>query len=85
MPCVVMSWPVINPLSRYRHAKRMTALAVRNGEAHRAAPRSYWKNEDNMAEANPMLALERGENVQMPPAIWFQGAETTPTTIRSRI
>ena len=25
--CVVMSWPVINPLSRYRHAKRAEASA----------------------------------------------------------
>ena len=33
---------------------------------------AYWRNEDNMAEGNPMLALERGEKVQLPPAIWFQ-------------
>ena len=26
-----------------------------------------------MAEGNPMLALERGEKVLTPPAIWFQG------------
>jgi dienelactone hydrolase len=26
-----------------------------------------------MEEGNPMLALERGEKVQLPPAIWFQG------------
>jgi hypothetical protein len=25
-----------------------------------------------MAEGNPMLALERGEKVELPPAIWFQ-------------
>ena len=39
--CVVMSWPVINPLSRYRHAKR--ALAGANApewaEEHHPAPR----------------------------------------------
>ena len=27
MRCVVMSWPVINPLGRYRHAKRVQAGA----------------------------------------------------------
>jgi hypothetical protein len=26
-----------------------------------------------MAEGNPMLALERGETVDVPPAIWVQG------------
>ena len=30
-----------------------------------------------MAEGNPLLALERGEKVKVPPAIWFQGAATT--------
>ena len=73
--CVVMSWPVVNPLSRYRHAKR----AVANGEAWAKPmiPRhdSYWKTEANMAEASPTLMLERGEKVQLPPAIWFQGRD----------
>ena len=30
-----------------------------------------------MAEGNPMLALERGEKVLTPPAIWFQGQGDT--------
>ena len=30
-----------------------------------------------MAEGNPMLALERGEKVLTPPAIWFQGHDDT--------
>jgi acetyl esterase/lipase len=70
--CVVMSWPVINPLSRYRHAKR--SLAAGAEWAKPIIPRhdSYWKSEANMEEGNPMLALERGEKLQLPPAIWFQ-------------
>ncbi len=70
--CVVMSWPVINPLSRYRHAKR--AIAKGGDWAKGIVPRHdlYWGSEAAMAEGNPMLALERGEKVQMPPAIWFQ-------------
>jgi acetyl esterase len=72
---VVMSWPVINPLGRYRHAKR--ALAGPNPpewpKSIIARQDSYWRSEANMAEGNPMLALERGEKVQIPPAIWFQG------------
>ena len=30
-------------------------------------------SEANMIEGNPMLILERGEKVVMPPAIWVQG------------
>jgi acetyl esterase/lipase len=73
--CVIMSWPVINPLSRYRHAKRAQA-SVNPPEWPKsiiARQDSYWRSEAAMAEGNPLLALERGENVLTPPAIWFQG------------
>jgi acetyl esterase/lipase len=64
--CVIMTWPVINPFSRYRHAKRekLDSIIARQD--------SYWRTEDNMAEGNPMLALERGEKVLTPPAVWYQ-------------
>jgi acetyl esterase len=73
--CVVMSWPVINPLGRYRHAKRVQAGANAPDWPKGIIARqdSYWGSEANMAEGNPMLALERGEKVPTPPAIWFQG------------
>ena len=77
--CVIMSWPVINPLSRYRHAKR--ALAGANPpewpKSIIARQDSYWQSEANMAEGNPLLALERGDAVETPPAIWFQGQGDT--------
>jgi acetyl esterase len=73
--CVVMSWPVINPYSRYRLAKR--TLAGDNPpewpKSIVARQDSYWLTEANMAEGNPLLALERGEKVLTPPAVWFQG------------
>src|SRR5215510_1707419 len=73
--CVIMSWPVINPLSRYRHAKRHQASANPPEWPKAIIPRqdAYWRNEANMEEGNPMLILERGEKVLTPPAIWFQG------------
>jgi len=73
--CVIMSWPVINPLSRYRHAQRAAAGANPPDWPKGIIARqdSYWQSEANMAEGNPMLALERGEQVATPPAIWFQG------------
>ena len=67
----VLSWPVINPLSRYRHAKRSAALANPPEwppgiiDKHH----QFWGTEANMTEGNPMLMLERGEKVTMPPAI----------------
>jgi acetyl esterase/lipase len=73
--CVIMSWPVINPLGRYRFVKRLAALpdppAWPAGiiEKHH----QFWGGEENMAEGNPMLILERGEKVALPPAIWHQG------------
>ena len=73
--CVVMSWPVINPYSRYRLAKRELASAnpPEWPKSIKARQDSYWRSEEAMAEGNPMLALERGEKVLTPPAIWFQG------------
>jgi acetyl esterase len=77
--CVIMSWPVINPLSRYRHAKR--ALAGANPpewpKSIIGRQDSYWRSEAAMEEGNPMLALERGEKLATPPAVWFQGREDT--------
>ena len=73
--CVVMSWPIINPLSRYRLAKRTLAGPNPPEWPKSIIPRhdAYWRSEANMAEGNPMLALERAEKVAIPPAIWFQG------------
>jgi acetyl esterase len=70
--CVVMSWPVINPLSRYRLAKRAVAAGEEWGKSIVPRHDKYWVSEANMSEGNPLLALERGEKVQLLPAIWFQ-------------
>jgi acetyl esterase/lipase len=70
--CAVLSWPVINPLSRYRHAKRAVAAGEEWGKSIIPRHDRYWVSEANMEEGNPLLALERGEKVQLPPAIWFQ-------------
>jgi len=72
---VAMLWPVINPLSRYRHALRARDSANPPAWVGSIPQRHdlYWKTEANMAEGNPMLILERGEKVLTPPAIWIQG------------
>jgi acetyl esterase/lipase len=72
---VFMQWPVINPLSRYRYAQRLAAgpnppeWSKGTKEKHDR----FWKTEAAMAEGNPMLILERGEAVSLPPAFWLQG------------
>ncbi|MDP7546080.1 MAG: alpha/beta hydrolase, partial [Alphaproteobacteria bacterium] len=73
--CVAMTWPVINPLSRYRHALRLRDSAEPPAWTATIPERHdlYWRNEENMAEGNPLLALERGEAVETPPALWIQG------------
>ncbi|HVB68137.1 MAG TPA: alpha/beta hydrolase [Acetobacteraceae bacterium] len=72
---VAMLWPVINPLSRYRHALRARDSATPPAWVGNIPDRHdlYWKTEAAMADGNPMLALERGEKVQTPPALWLQG------------
>ena len=71
---VIMSWPVINPIARYRFAQRN---AAKNPPADWAPDiinrhQQFWVTEDNMSEASCMLMLERGEKVSLPPAIWHQ-------------
>ena len=72
--CVGMNWPVINPLSRYRRAVRLRDSDDTPAWVGDIPSRHdlYWKTEENMEEGNPMLALEKGEAVETPPAIWVQ-------------
>ena len=75
LSCVVMLWPVINPLSRYRNAIRQQSTANPPAWSNNMKERHdlYWGTEAAMAEGNPMLALERNEAVAMPPTLWVQG------------
>jgi acetyl esterase/lipase len=70
---VAMAWPVINPLSRFRNAVRERAKGTAWVGDIPERQGSFWKNDENMAEGNPVLMLERGEKVVMPPALWVQG------------
>lgn len=70
--CVIMSWPVINPLGRYRFARREAAKGAGWASGIIERHHQFWGTEANMAEGSPMLMLERGEKVMTPPAIWFQ-------------
>jgi len=76
--CVVLCWPVIDPLARYRYAKELKEGGKpRPDLLDQVIPLhdKYWKTEEAMAEGNPVLALERGERVELPPALYIQGTE----------
>ncbi len=71
---VVMTWPVINPLSRYRHLLRHRAAGTIPPQYTDIAERqtTFWKNDTNMIDGNPMLILEQDEKVVLPPTLWIQ-------------
>ena len=75
--CVVMLWPVINPLGRYRYAKRLMERPNPPEWTSRIVGfhDRYWRSEAAMGEGSPMLALERGEQLSLPPALWVQATE----------
>jgi acetyl esterase/lipase len=76
--CVVLCWPVIDPLGRYRYAKELKAGGAPYPEVvDRVLPGHdmYWPGEDAMSEASPVRILERGERVELPPALYVQGTK----------
>lgn len=74
--CVVMLWPVIDPLGRYRTAKAAVAKGGTYPEQFKRVLPShdkFWGSEEAMAEGAPVNALTKGEKVELPPAILVQG------------
>jgi acetyl esterase/lipase len=72
---VVLCWPVIEPLERHRLMQRYAAGdAIERELAALIVPSShaYWPDEEAMSEGSPLLALERGEKVALPPVCYLQ-------------
>jgi acetyl esterase len=66
---VMMGWPVLDPHARYLHAQS-------RGRAELLESHHRWfGDEATMKEANPQQILERGERVELPPALIFQAAD----------
>ena len=60
--CVVLCWPVIDPLGRYHYAKKLKEGGnAKQADEWISCHDQYWQGEAAMAEGNPTLALERGE------------------------
>ena len=75
--CAVLLWPVIDPLGRYRYAKDLKTRPPYPDIVDRVLPAhdAFWKTEEAMAEGNPVMALERGEQAEMPPVLYMQGTK----------
>ena len=76
--CVVLCWPVIDPLGRYHYAKKLKEGGKPYPDlVDQVLPShdEYWKTEEAMAEGSPVRALERGERVELPPALYVQGTK----------
>ena len=74
--CVILCWPVIDPLGRYHHAKKVVESGganVKQAKDWIAAHDEYWGTEAAMSEGSPTLALERGEKGSTPPVLYLQG------------
>jgi len=72
--CVVLCWPVIDPLGRYQYAqKEKDGPLAKQAQEWIHCHNQYWPDEAAMAEGSPARILERGERVRMPPAIYLQG------------
>ncbi|MGQ0749963.1 MAG: alpha/beta hydrolase [Betaproteobacteria bacterium] len=72
--CVVLCWPVIDPLGRYEYAhKEKDGPLAKQAQEWIKCHNEYWASEDAMSEGSPTRALERGEPVRTPPTIYIQG------------
>jgi acetyl esterase len=75
---VILVWPVIDPLRRFHHAKRLQAAGGSYPEQiDRVIPLhlKFWQTEEAMEEGNPVGILERGEAVELPPVLYVQGGK----------
>ncbi len=74
--CVVLLWPVIDPLGRYRYGKDLIA---KGGDypanINNVIPShdKFWGSEAAMEEGSPPEILAKGEAVEMPPVLYIQG------------
>jgi acetyl esterase len=72
---VIVGVPVIDPIGRYRYAKQLKESGKPYPEfVDMVLPLhdKYWKTEEAMAEGSPVQALERGEQVALPPVLYIQ-------------
>ena len=72
----ILCWPVIDPLGRFEHGKKIKAAGKPYSEKvdRWLQAEEFWLTEAAMIEGSPVGALERGEKVDMPSVLYIQGA-----------
>ena len=77
--CVIMSWPVINPLSRYRHAKRALQAPIRRTGRSPSSPgrTPIGSTRPTWPRATRCWRSSAARRSLTPPAVWFQGRGDT--------
>ncbi|MEM7748190.1 MAG: alpha/beta hydrolase [Pseudomonadota bacterium] len=76
--CVVLCWPVIDPLGRYQYGKERVASGLPHPpHLPDVLPchDRYWGSEEAMSEGSPVRLLEREEDCALPPVIYLQGED----------
>src|SRR5262245_39725008 len=72
---VVSAWGVLYPHERYKLAKSLgSAGMIKNHD-------TFFRTEETQIEATPGLILERGEKVDLPPALVYQGTADEWTSV----
>jgi acetyl esterase/lipase len=66
---LILGWVPLDPWNRYTEAR------ARGDRVLFDATIRYFRDEATLREANPQLVLERGEPVELPPALLLQGSE----------
>lgn len=67
LPFMVACWPVMDPLARLAFAREQAF--ERLVKAHAV----FWQSEAQMADANPLRILQRGETAWLPATLLLQG------------
>ncbi len=60
---IIAAWPVIDPLFRFHFAKKS------NREELIKAHLEYWQTEEAMAEGSPQTAVDKDQQVDLPPVL----------------
>jgi acetyl esterase len=64
---IVLCWPIVDPLERYRWAKAHDKSEIVSGH------QDYWLTEAAMSDGNPQRLLEDGHPRSLPPILILQG------------
>jgi acetyl esterase len=73
--CLLLCWPVIDPLSRQKMFREMKAKGPpysRSLETLMPAQERYWQTDEAMADGTPYNIMERGEQIETPPVVFYQ-------------